>query len=112
VIYLKWANLAVAFLLELCALAALAFWGFTVGETTLMKIILGLGAPIIAAVLWGMYAAPKAVRKVSVQVKFAVEVLVFGSAALGLALAGQGTLAIVFVAAVIINKILLLVWKQ
>ncbi len=37
---IKMINLAAHFLLELCALAALIYWGFQIGEG-LMKIVLG-----------------------------------------------------------------------
>jgi Protein of unknown function (DUF2568) len=45
---LKGANLLLAFLLELCALGAFGYWGFTTGSTTLAKIGLGIGAPLVA----------------------------------------------------------------
>ncbi len=54
------ANLALRFLLELCLLAALANWGFQAGSGWLAKIGLGLGAPLLAAVIWGIFISPKA----------------------------------------------------
>jgi phenylalanyl-tRNA synthetase beta chain len=47
---LKGANLVLRFLLELCALAALCYWGFKTGSVTLSKVGLGIGAPLLAAV--------------------------------------------------------------
>jgi hypothetical protein len=38
---IKGANLALRFLLELCALGALGYWGFKAGNTTIAKIALG-----------------------------------------------------------------------
>jgi hypothetical protein len=55
-----WANLTVAFLLELCALAALGYWGFRTASGPAAKAALGIGAPLLAAVLWGLFAAPRA----------------------------------------------------
>jgi hypothetical protein len=55
-----WANLALAFLLELCALGALGYWGVRTGDGLVAKVALGLGAPFCAAVLWGLFAAPRA----------------------------------------------------
>jgi len=55
-----WANLTVAFLLELCALAALCYWGVWTGGWPVTKTALGLGAPLFAAVLWGLFAASRA----------------------------------------------------
>ncbi|HEX6711657.1 MAG TPA: DUF2568 domain-containing protein [Rubrobacter sp.] len=42
-----WANLARAFLLELCALAALGYWGVSVGGGLVTKRALGLGTPLV-----------------------------------------------------------------
>jgi len=44
---IKSANLALRFLLELCALVALAYWGFQTGRGLIVKIGLGMGAPLI-----------------------------------------------------------------
>ncbi len=46
---IKGANLALRFLLELCALGALGYWGFKTGNTTIAKIALGVGAPLVAS---------------------------------------------------------------
>ena len=45
---MRGANLALRFLLELAMLAALATWGFTVGNGWPLKLLLGLGAPVSA----------------------------------------------------------------
>ncbi len=50
-------NLAVRFLLELAALAAIGFWGWSRGEGVL-RFVLALGLPLIAAVLWGTFRVP------------------------------------------------------
>ena len=82
-------NMGLRFVLELCALGALGYWGFTTGAGTIGKIVLGLGAPILAAVLWGMFVAPKAVRPLHDPAKLLVELVVFGGAAAGLFAAGK-----------------------
>ncbi len=109
---LKYANLALAFLLELCALAALLYWGFNTGSGVVAHLILGIGAPLIAAILWGMFVAPRAVKPVAPPARLALQLLVFGSAALGLAAAGQPTLAVIFAVVVAVNLILVRVWRQ
>jgi Protein of unknown function (DUF2568) len=58
---LKGLNLGVAFLLELAALAAFGYWGAQAGGGTLGKIALAVGAPLLVAVVWGLFLAPKAV---------------------------------------------------
>ena len=49
---LKLVNLLVRFLLELCMLAAVGYWGFKTGSSSTMKIILGIGLPILIATGW------------------------------------------------------------
>jgi hypothetical protein len=57
---IKFANLALRFLMELCTLAVLCYWGFQTGKGYGVKIILCVGVPLIAAVAWGMFVSPKA----------------------------------------------------
>ncbi len=109
---LRAANLALAFLLELCALAALGYWGWRVGQSWPMRLLLGLGAPVLAAVVWGAFVAPKAAVTVPGPVRFALGVVVFGVAALALWAAAQPTLALVFIVVAVINRVLILVWRQ
>ena len=45
-------NLALRFILELCALVALGDWGFKTGSGALAKIALGIGTLLVAAVVW------------------------------------------------------------
>jgi hypothetical protein len=56
----KAANLALRFLLELAALAALGYWGATVDADTAARVALGVGLPLAAALFWGMFVAPRA----------------------------------------------------
>ena len=50
-------NLALRFMLELAALFAFARWGW-IHSTGLLRYFLGLGLPLLAAVLWGTFAVP------------------------------------------------------
>lgn len=109
---IKGANLALRFLLELCALVALAYWGFETGSGAIAKFALGIGAPLVAAVVWGAFVAPRAPVKPPGVVVLLLEVLVFGSAAAALAVTGDRTLALAFAVVVVINAILMHVWGQ
>ncbi len=102
----RWANLTLAFLLELCALAALCYWGVRTGEGPLTKTGLAIATPLFAAVLWGLFAAPQAPVSVPF-VRLGVKTAVFGSAALALYATGHGLLAILFAALVVVNGVLL-----
>jgi hypothetical protein len=110
--FLKLINLGLAFLLELCMLVALGYWGFHTGQSTVAHIAVGVGAPVLAAIFWGLFMAPKAVWPVSTPLHLVFVVLIFGLAALALASAGQPVLAWVFGAVSMLNQVMLRVWKQ
>jgi hypothetical protein len=76
---LKMLNLAVRFLLEICMLAAVAFWGFKTQDSWLMKILFGIGSPVMIAVLWGTFLAPKATRPLSGASFLALELFLFSA---------------------------------
>lgn len=105
-------NLGVAFLLELCMLGALAYWGFRASDNGLVKIVLGLGTPLLAIVIWARFMAPQSKTRLTGWSYLLLKFVLFGAAALGLVAAGQLTLAIIFAVVAVINQILLVVWKQ
>lgn len=106
------ANLGLRFLLELCLLAALCFWGLHSGPNLPARIGLGVGAPLLAALVWGSFIAPRATRPVRLPVRLLLEVLLFGLAAAGLTLAGRPRLALALALIYLINAALLLLWRQ
>ena len=108
---LKWANLALAFLLELAMLGALAYWGFHTGGGWLAKVLLGIGVPLGVAVLWGLFMAPQAAFPVARPLYWTLFAVFFGVAALALGFAGQRTLGVVFAVVVILNVALMSVLK-
>lgn len=101
------ANLALRLALELAALAALAYWGFHTGRSIAADVALGLGAPLVAAVVWGVFAAPNSVRRLHAGKLLAVQMAVLGAGAVALAAAGRPLLAAVFAAIVVVNAVLL-----
>jgi hypothetical protein len=109
---LKLANLGLAFALELCMLAALAYWGIRTGHGLGMRIALGVGAPLLAAVLWGLFMAPQATWAAPEPWHLVLTLVFFAAAITGLVSAGQPSLGAVFAAAVVLNQILIAVWRQ
>ncbi len=105
-------NLLLRFLLELCILAALGYWGFQTGQQTLARIGLGIGAPLLAAVVWGIFLAPASSRRLREPWRSILELVVFGSAIAALYSTGQRSLAVAFGLIYVINKVLLVVWRQ
>jgi Protein of unknown function (DUF2568) len=106
------ANLGLRFLLELSALAALGYWGLHAAPAWPARLGLGLGAPLLAAVVWGAFVAPRAAVPVPAPVRLLPEVAVFGAAAAALAAAGQPRLAAALALAAALNRALLAVWRQ
>lgn len=109
---IKGANLLLRFLLELLALGALGYWGFMTGSATLTKVALGVGAPLVAAVVWGTFLSPRAPVQLPWGVVLVLQAVVFASAAAALAATGNRTLALVFGVIVLTNAILMYVWQQ
>jgi hypothetical protein len=95
-------NLGVAFFLELGALAALALLGSRIGGGGAASVVLAVAFPLAAAVLWGMFAAPKSAFDVPA-LAIVVKVLVLGGAAVALAVVSSEPLGAAFAAAVVIN---------
>ncbi len=107
---LKMSNLGLRFLLELAALAAVAYWGFVMGATPALRILLGIGGLVLFAVVWGVFASPRAPAKLTGAARVALEIVFFGLAAALLAVAGQPVLAVLLAGVFAINWILLVRW--
>lgn len=109
---LKTLNLALAFLLELVMLYAIGYWGFKLKQGTAIRWAVGIGLPLLAAVLWGVLLAPKSVVDSPFAVKMAGKFILFVIASLLLYSAGKQQMAIAFIITVIINFILLMMWQE
>jgi uncharacterized protein DUF2568 len=102
---LRGVTLTARFLCELAMLAALAFWGYVVGDG-IWAWLLGLAAPAVAAVVWGTFVAPRAKVPVPAPVRVAIELVLFAAAAAGLAAAGQPVAAVVLGVAGLVTSLL------
>ena len=101
------AALGLRFLLELALLAALAFWGFTTPDGALLRILLGVGAPVLAAAAWGTFLSPRATLRVPGPLLVILEMALFAVAAIALNAAGQQTLAIALAIAAVAQRVTL-----
>ena len=68
--------------------------------------------PLVVAVLWGLFMAPRAVLSASRPIYWLLFVVFIGAAALALAFAGQPALAIAFAVVVILNRALTPLLKE
>jgi hypothetical protein len=109
---IKFANLILRFLLELCLLAAFGYWGFQTGQSSPVKIVLGLGAPLLVAVVWGAFLAPKAARRLREPWLLILELVIFGLAIAALYFTEHPALAWALGLVYGINKLLIYLWGQ
>lgn len=105
-------NEVLAFLLEIIALLILADWGWHRGEATGTRLLQAIGAPLLAAVLWGLFAAPRARFKIPLAGQVAVKIVVFGWATWALFDLDLPVLGLLFALVVIVNTAAATVWRR
>jgi hypothetical protein len=88
-------NAILHFVLELVALVTFAIWGFASWELP-WSIVAGIGAPVLAALIWALFLSPRAVLAIDVYGRSLIELLLMGAAALAWLDLGQPVVAIVF----------------
>jgi len=103
---LKNINLAVRFLLELAALAALGWWGARMGSSTMASVGMALGAPLLAALFWGALVSPKAHFGGSRTRRLLLGLVVFGLAAAAIMAMGHAGAGIAFGVVCLVNTVL------
>jgi hypothetical protein len=101
------ANLGLRFLLELAALAAVAWSGWQAGGSVAASLALAIALPIVVAVVWGAFVSPRARFDVPRPVWYGLQVVIFGAASLALASAWAPAAGIVFALVVAANLALL-----
>ncbi len=100
------ANDVVAFLVELVALGLLAWAGFTANGAWAW--VLGIGLPVVAAVAWGLFAAPRA-RVSSFGLRLVTKIVVLGAAVVAGFVVLPLVLAVLFAVVVVLNLVLMYV---
>ncbi|MDQ0576257.1 YrdB family protein [Agromyces albus] len=99
-------NDILRFFLELFAFVSLGIWGFMAFPLPWPGLLVGLGAPALAILVWALFVSPKAVFRIDVFGKALVEIAVFSSAAIGWWMLGQPVVAIVFAVTAAVSGIL------
>ena len=99
-------NLVLRFLLELAAWGAMGYWGWT-EHTGLGRFVWGIGLPLLAMAVWGVFRVPNdpgnAPVAVSGAIRLAIELLEFGLAVVLLSAAGRPHLAIALAAILLVH---------
>jgi Protein of unknown function (DUF2568) len=104
-------NLALRFLLELSALAAVGYWGWTTGDGVLRP-VLALAAVSAVAVVWGFFISPKATIELPGPLRLALELVVWVAAGAALYATGHTSLALVFVGVAVVSGFLNYAWRR
>ena len=101
-------NLGIRFVLELCLLAAVGYWGFQLDNAWPIRIVAGIGLPLLVAVIWGTFTSPKAPYLLQEPWRFGLEIVLFGLAAAALLATNHTTLGIILGMTFLINRVLLM----
>ena len=99
-------NDVVAFVVEVAALVVLGIWGWRQGDTTIARLGLAVGVPSVAALAWGLFAAPRS-RVDVVALEVLTKVAVLGAAVLAARTILPQPWWLAFTAVVVVNTLLL-----
>ncbi|MBB5192229.1 hypothetical protein HNQ50_002970 [Silvimonas terrae] len=105
-------NLLLRFVLELAALAGLAWWGWKT-HTGAAHMALAVLTPALVATIWGLFAVPgdrsrngKAPVAVPGKIRLVLELAVFAAAVAALAMSGALAIALLLALAVAVHYLL------
>lgn len=111
-IIIKNANLLLIFLVEMAALGILGYWGFITGNNMIIKVCLGIGSPLLFAVFWGIFLAPKASFPLNPVLAYTIKFILFLLVAYVFYLTGKQISAISYLIITYVSLILTIVWRQ
>ena len=89
---LKTFNLGLRALMELGIIVALGYWGFQIGNNISMKVLFGIGAPLLGFGFWSLVDFHQ-IKLFSEPLRLFQELIISGLAAVACYVAGQQTLA-------------------
>lgn len=98
-------NLALRFLLEIAALIALGVGAAHAGSSAAISTLLAVTAPLLAAVLWGLFVSPKARFVLPWPIRLAIELALSIVAVAGLAFAQRPQLAAGLAGAIVLHQL-------
>lgn len=110
--WLKGLNQTVYFLLELSMLGSFGYAGFHSSQHSYGKYLLAIGLPLIAAILWGIFAAPRSAHRLEPVYRSLFALTLFGISFFLLYRTGQPRLAIILGITALLSVVTALVIKQ
>lgn len=99
------ANDILRLLLELFAFVSLGVWGFVSFDVPL-SIVVGIGAPVLAILLWALFRSPRAVFSVDVYGKSLVELLVIAATTLAWLDLGQPVVGVGYAVVAVVSGVI------
>lgn len=109
---IKSANLGLRFLLEILMLVAVGLWGFSIERGITLRVVFGVVLPTAVAVVWGVFVAPKSQHQIQLPGRLLIELFLFGIATVALVRTNHLLWAVIFAITVIVNQMLLYIWRQ
>jgi hypothetical protein len=104
------ANLVLRFLLELCALAAVAYWGSQVSSSTVVNVVVAIAAPFTLATVWGVWLAPNSSTRLDPPARTPLELAGLAAAVAALIAVSAPVLAVILAVVAVANGLLLHFW--
>lgn len=89
-------NDVLQFVLELFTFVSLGVWGFAAWPRPWPGVLIGIGAPVLAILLWALFRSPRAVFAIDPFGKAIIEIFIMGAGALAWWDLGQPIVAVVF----------------
>lgn len=105
---LRLANLALRFALEVGALIAVGYWGWSASMRPFARAALAVVVPVVVAVVWGLFISPKARFPAGLVGRAILGLLVFLVAAAALYGRGHARLGMTFGGLAVVSSALLL----
>ena len=90
----------------------LGYWGFHAGKSIFWKYGLAAALPLLAIILWGIFAAPRSEQRLDTPYRIVFELALFLLAAFLLYKSGFPRLAIGFAVAALLSQLLAVVLEQ
>jgi len=109
---IKSLHLLLALLLEIAMLFALAYYGFHITGSEGLRFLVGIGLPLLAIALWGLWAAPRAKRRLPFTCLIIFKLILFLGTACLLYSVGRHQWAFIFGSSAVINELLEIFFRE
>ncbi len=109
---LKGFNQLIYYLVELAMFASLGYVGHYANAYTLGKYLIALGLPLLAIILWGIFAAPRSAYRLEPPYRALFALALFGITAFLLFRFGLVRVALLFGVVALLSQLLALALKQ